>query len=110
MDYKSKYLNASNGRIYYETSPGKPTITFIPGAWVNMTSLNRIRQFFAEKGYGTMAMDLRGHGKSSYIKYPGDFSLNNCCNDLENIIDKEKIKKPILVGYSAGGMVAQQYA
>lgn len=53
------------------------------------------------------APDLRGYGDSTY-KTPV-FTLTDFASDVKNFIDELKITNPILIGWSFGGAVVQQF-
>lgn len=110
MEYQSKDITIEGKRIYYETNPGQNTIVFLHGANLNLTVFNKIRKHFVDKGFGTISIDLRGHGKSCNLNSSNEFSIESCAKDLAAILEKECVKLPIIVGYSAGGMIAQAYA
>lgn len=61
---------------------------------------------FPEAGYFTIIPDLRGHGASGV---PEHFSIRDCANDLNALLDALGVKQAHLVGVSMGGMVAQQF-
>ncbi len=105
--YQKIYHTCGEATIYYEKSKGDPVLVFLHGATLNHTIFNRQRSYFSRKGYGTLALDLAGHGKSSPAR---SYALQECTKDLEQILDHEHIKNPILVGHSAGAMITQQYA
>ena len=110
MEYQSKDITIEGKKIYYETNSGQEMIVFLHGANTNLTVFNSIREHFANKGFGTIAIDLRGHGKSCNLNSKREFSLENCRKDVELVLEKECVKSPIVVGSSTGGMIAQCYA
>lgn len=52
-------------------------------------------------------IDFRNHGDSPHSQ---DHTLESMVNDVKEFIYTHKIKKPILIGHSMGGLVAMQYA
>lgn len=63
---------------------------------------------FAELGYDSYALSLRGHGESEGSDKVRQFSLADFANDVEWAI--KRIGGPIVVvGYSLGGAVVQNY-
>lgn len=62
--------------------------------------------YFAQQGYASYAVSLRGHGNSSGNLYFA--SLADYVEDLAQISQTLKIP-PILIGHSMGGMVIQKY-
>lgn len=96
--------------IYYERTKGDPTLIFLHGATLNHTVFNNACNYFAKRGYGTLAWDMHGHGYSAKSFDKEDYALEACTEDLERIVKKEKIRRPVVIGYSAGSLIAQQYA
>ena len=86
-------------------SPGCPPILFVHGsycgAWV---WAEQFMPYFAEAGFTSFAVSLRGHGESE-----GRFnqaSLDDYVDDVRSAIDKLG-GNCILVGHSMGGLVVQ---
>lgn len=57
--------------------------------------------------YRTIALDLRGHGKSSKPGTP--YSIGQFSRDIHSLITKLGIKKAGFIGFSMGGAVAQEF-
>lgn len=55
-----------------------------------------------------VTVDLRGHGRSS--KPRQDYDLPAFCRDLEWLIGKLRLRKPVVVGHSMGGVIAMHLA
>ncbi|BBY19841.1 alpha/beta hydrolase [Mycobacterium stomatepiae] len=84
---------------------GKPPVLFVHGAWYWD---EHFLDFFAEKGYPSLAVSLRGHGKSV------DPKRNHFCSIADYVDDVASVAKslptpPIVVGHSMGGFVVQKY-
>lgn len=62
---------------------------------------------FFSKDYRVLAVDLRGHGKSTI---PKDYGVELMCNDIREFLDKLNITKATLIGFSMGGAVAFEFA
>ena len=84
-------------------NPTSPTLVFLPGLCGNHTTWRKIWPAF-ENDFGILAVDPRGHGKSTLRKPP--CTLEQYARDIKNLIDELKIKKIILVGHSMGGKAA----
>lgn len=110
IKYTTKRIFVKDASLYYEVSKGDPTLVLLHGFTLNHTVFNHAREYFSAKGYGTITPDMRGHGKSSALGSAEYYGLDYCTNDLESIIEKENVKNPILIGYSAGAIVAENYA
>jgi pimeloyl-ACP methyl ester carboxylesterase len=57
----------------------------------------------------TVALDLRGHGRSDPPKN-SDYSLTGMAADIDAVVEKLYLEKIVLVGHSMGGGVALVYA
>ncbi len=57
--------------------------------------------------YQTITPDLRGYGKSPAS---GNFEMKDHLEDLQNLLDRHKIDRCILLGWSLGGILALELA
>ncbi|CAL8468669.1 g8209 [Coccomyxa elongata] len=64
--------------------------------------------YFAEAGYESYAVSLRGQGRSMRQEGMKACSLSEHAKDLSNIISCLP-RPPVLIGHSFGGLVAQRY-
>ena len=88
------------------------TIMMIHGMWGGGWYWEDYVRFFGEKGYECTAPYLRHHDIQAGTKPPkglGSMSLLDYVADLENEII-ELQDKPILIGHSMGGLLAQMLA
>ena len=100
-----------NTKIHYVYHKGKKgTIIFVHGWPHNHTVWDKEIKFFSKKDYCTIAPDLRGHGMSGKPIKLSAYKMENFAEDIHQIIIKNKIKNPILVGHSFGGMVLLKFA
>jgi len=84
-----------------------PPVLFIHGAFTDAWCWDEhFLPYFAEQGYPSYAVSLRGHGKSKGELLTA--SLNDYLQDVLQVVESFE-KKPILVGHSMGGMVVQKY-
>lgn len=87
--------------LYYEKSgQGKPII-LLHGNGESHKIFNKLVPMLSDR-YTVYAIDSRGHGKSSRVKEL-DYVL--MADDIEAIIRTLKIEKPILYGFSDGGIL-----
>ncbi len=61
------------------------------------------------EGFEPITIDLLGHGKTSSPKELKKYSVQSQVQFLDKILTNLNIDKPILVGYSMGGRLAQSY-
>jgi len=105
------YIKSFDGiKIWYEIkTKNKPSLVFIHG-WANdWTTWKKEIAFFKRKGYSTITLDLRGHGKSEKPEQKEKYELECFAKDIHEIIKKENVDNFVLVGHSMGGMVALKY-
>jgi len=84
-------------------------ILFVHGAWHGAWCWENFLPYFAEQGYESHALSLRGHGKSE-----GRERIRTRTRAAEYVADLAQVagqlsKPPILVGHSMGGYVIQKY-
>jgi len=111
MAYKS-IDSFDRTKIYYYIKRSKrrsPFLFFIHGWPHNHTVWKKELSFFEDNGYSVVALDLRGHGKSSKPNNASEYKIENFSRDIEAIREKEKISSLIIIGHSFGGMVAFSY-
>lgn len=100
-----------NTKIHYVFHKGKKgTIIFVHGWPHNHTVWGKEIKFFSKKNYCTVALDLRGHGMSGKPIKLSAYKMENFAKDIQQIMIKNKIKNPVLVGHSFGGMVMLKFA
>jgi 3-oxoadipate enol-lactonase len=88
--------------------PGAPAVLLIHG-WMATAALNWSGSLdFLGQSFRTVAPNLRGHGRLGRGAPP--FSVEACADDLAELIDALPLDKPIIVGYSMGGAIAQMLA
>ncbi len=64
--------------------------------------------YFADKGFGSYAVSLRGHGKSDGHEKLNWTSIADYVEDVLQAASKLS-KKPVVIGHSIGGLVVQKY-
>ncbi len=58
--------------------------------------------------YRVLTWDLRGHGRSGAA--PGPCAIADLAADLRDVLDDARIERAVVLGHSAGGVVALQFA
>ena len=84
----------------------KRFLVFIHGLSGNSTAFNPIMKSFNIRGVSTLAMELRGHGRSNKR---AEITIEKCALDLDHILKKEGIEKCTLVGHCFGGPIALEF-
>lgn len=105
--YEPKSFLSSDGvLLYYERGGGGlKTLFFIHGLGGDLSAWDKEREFFHEKGFSTIALDLRGHGMSGRPESKESYSMKRFSEDILELIRKENLKDFFLVGHSFGGMI-----
>jgi pimeloyl-ACP methyl ester carboxylesterase len=87
----------------------KTPVLFVHGAWHGAWCWDEhFLDFFAAKGYRSVAVSLRGHGKSPTPKPMQFCSMADLVDDVDSVA-KSLPRPPVVVGHSMGGFVAQKY-
>jgi len=82
---------------------------FVHGAWHGAWCWEKhFMPYFAEQGYATYALSLRGHGGSDGAKGLRRYRVKDYVEDLGRVASRFP-RPPILVGHSLGGHVVQKY-
>src|ERR1700754_3534580 len=88
---------------------GKPPLLFVHGAWHGAWCWDEnFLDYFADNGYRSLAMNLRGHGKSPAPKPAQRRSIANYVDDVESVAQSLP-QPPVVIGHSLGGFVVQKY-
>lgn len=98
------------GTIHYWTNvshPNEITLVFLPGLTADHRLFDKQIQHFKEK-YNVVVWDAPAHAASWPFRF--DFDLFDKAKWLNDILNQDKIAKPVIVGQSMGGYVGQAYA
>ena len=98
--------------LYVNTvgDPAKPAVIYIHGgpaynSWdFELTTAPRL----AALGFYVVVYDERGQGRSAAVRNT-DYNYKLYAEDLKAIIDQLKIKSPVLIGHSHGGVIALKF-
>ncbi len=98
IDDTALYVRATGG-------PGRPVI-YLNGSYA---SQRHWRPVIAELGVGWrhITYDERARGRS---KRSSDYSFEACIRDLDAVLEATEVDRPILVGWSYGGILAWHWA
>lgn len=100
-------VGKGEANLYYETvGAHQVAIIFIHPPAMGMHTFYKQRSL-ANK-YKLVFFDLRGNGRSDAGILP--ISIELLADDVKAIIDAEKLDKVVVVGYSNGGSIAQEFA
>lgn len=100
---------SDNARILVEdlNSDAEKTILFIHGWPLNHNIYEYQLNFFPEKGYRCIGVDLRGFGESD--RPYNSYDYDTMASDIKKIIEALDLKNIILVGHSMGGALSIKY-
>ncbi|NHI93059.1 MAG: alpha/beta hydrolase [Candidatus Lokiarchaeota archaeon] len=91
---------------YFESGIGRENLIFIHGFTGSIDEWHfQITEF--QKYYKIFCFNMRGHGGS---ELGTEVSFEILTQDLKNFIDILKIKDPIIIGHSLGGIICLNYA
>ena len=93
--------------IYYKDWGKGPAITFSHGWPLNSDAWDEQMLFLVQRGYRCVAVDRRGHGKSSQPSTGND--MNGYADDLATVIEALDLKNATLIGHSTGGGEVARY-
>lgn len=102
-----KTFSTSCGTIHYWTNeifPGRRTMVLLPGLTAGHHLFDKQIEAF-EQDYNLLVWDAPGHAASRPFKL--NFILMDKTAWLHEILEKEGIRHPVLIGQSMGGYVSQ---
>lgn len=102
-----KEWHSKNGMIRYWIG-GKSEETcmvFVHGMLADHTIFSEQIKFF-RKHYKIVVIDVPLHGKSRFYE---NFTFHGTAQELHAILEKENVKKAVLIGQSMGGYICQEF-
>src|SRR5262245_66198694 len=93
--------------IYYKDWGTGSVVTFSHGWPLNADAWDGQMLFIVQKGYRCVALDRRGHGRSSQASTNND--MNGYADDLAAVIEALDLRDGTLVGHSTGGGEVARY-
>jgi non-heme chloroperoxidase len=93
--------------IYYKDWGDGPAITFSHGWPLNSDAWDGQMLFLVQHGYRCVAVDRRGHGRSSQPSTGND--MDGYADDLAAVIEALDLKNVTLIGHSTGGGEVARY-
>ena len=93
--------------IYYKDWGSGPVVTFSHGWPLSSDAWDGQLLFLAQHGFRVVALDRRGHGRSSQASSGND--MDGYADDLAALIDALNLTGATLVGHSTGGGEVARY-
>jgi pimeloyl-ACP methyl ester carboxylesterase len=106
----SRYLPGKPRLHYLEWNPqGSPTIVLVHGNSANAWWWQATAEAIKRDNLRLMALDLRGHGDSEWVR-PPRYSPADYAEDIAHLIDSGRVSNPTVVGHSMGGIAVLNFA
>lgn len=103
---ESEILSSSGDLIHYQVIGEGTPILMIHGYLANGDLFQHLAPDFTHK-YQLILPDLRGYGRSTHLN--GPFDTKQLAKDVFEVVEKLGLSKIHVLGYSKGGIVAQQF-
>jgi non-heme chloroperoxidase len=103
----STITTKDGAEIYYKDWGTGPAITFSHGWPLNADAWDGQMLFLVQNGYRCVALDRRGHGRSSQASAHND--MDGYADDLAAVIEALDLNDATLVGHSTGGGEVARY-
>jgi pimeloyl-ACP methyl ester carboxylesterase len=92
-----------------DSTPRPTALLFVHGMWhAAWCWAEHFMPYFAQHGYTSYALSLRGHGASEGRERLRWTSLAEYVADVAQVVGQIE-KPPVLIGHSMGGMIVQKY-
>ena len=102
------FVETNGIETYYERRGEGPPIVFVHGTLMSTTAWDAQVEALSDE-YTTIAYDVRGHGRTGGSDVES-YSFDLYAEDLHALLGALDVRKPVLVGLSGGGCIAQVYA
>lgn len=107
---KEVTYETASGNIHYWINiidTDKVTLVFLPGLTADHRLFDKQIEYFKNK-YNVFVWDAPAHAASWPFKF--DFNLMDKARWLNEILEQEKITRPVIIGQSMGGYVGQAFS
>jgi pimeloyl-ACP methyl ester carboxylesterase len=106
-----RYVDVGGARIWYAEWRGRSKaipVLLLHGGFANSDYFGKLIPVLVEHGYRVIAMDSRGHGRSTRSDAP--YSYHLMADDVIRLLDELKIARVSVVGWSDGGIIGLDLA
>lgn len=94
-------------KVYYAATGRGPTTVVLIHGWTCDHTLWEAQAAALSARYRVLAVDLPGHGRSEPAP---DYSMRRFARAVRAVLEKEKVRRAVLIGHSMGGAVMLEYA
>lgn len=103
------FIQTKNVRMHYLTwgNPKDVPLIWSHGSLLNAYELYDVADELAKAGYFIIAIDYYGHGLTPVPNH--EISLYHVADDIKFLMDKLKINKAIIGGFSRGGYISSAF-
>ena len=102
------YVTTKDGtQIFYKDWGKGPVVTFSHGWPLNADAWDPQMLFLVQQGYRCVAVDRRGHGRSTQTSVGND--MDTYADDLAAVVDYLNLDGMTMVGHSTGGGEVARY-
>jgi len=91
-----------------ETGTRRRPLLFVHGSWHGAWCWANFLDWFAERGWESHAIDLRGHGESPNDRSLRRTRIKHYVEDVAGVVSSID-EAPIIIGHSMGGLIVQHY-
>ncbi|QNP48674.1 alpha/beta fold hydrolase [Diaphorobacter aerolatus] len=99
---RTEYVDATGktSHIWFSVFGSGPPVVLLHGGMGNSGNWAHLVPELIKGGYSIIAIDSRGHGRSSWNGHPFHYTL--MASDVRRVLDHLKIPKAVFVGWSDG--------
>jgi pimeloyl-ACP methyl ester carboxylesterase len=97
-------IEVNGTTIFYEEYSAGPPLLLLHGCGEDGQIFDKSIPALAER-YRVIAIDSRGHGQSAPLKKGEALHYDDMAEDVKSLADALELKKPVLCGFSDGGIV-----
>ena len=105
---EANYFDHDGAQIWYTVSGEGPAVVLIHGWTCDSHDWVFQIPFLISRGFQVIAMDLRGHGKSSAPQ--SSYSFPEFRNDIVGLLNHLSVSSAIVIGHSLGTKIACELA
>lgn len=95
--------------LHAERVGSGPPVVLLHGFTGSTRSWDAVREHLAPE-FTVLAIDLPGHGRSPAPADPAYYALGNAAELVARVLDRERLDRVLVVGYSMGGRTALRFA